>query len=727
MAVGNEDQGRKFITTEPLEASVEGGNQKVWDAVRNAFADRSCIGYWRYPLFSKVGETRKAPDILIAEIEFNLIVIEVLSITLEQIIEINENVWRFQNFPATEANPYQQAECQLKALIAYCDREPAICGKVTGRALVALPLITQKEWQEKGFDQLPNCPPIIFQNHLGETELLKRIQQTNPAVEGSNLDEQQWESVLAVIGGMPVLRKHPGTLGSSNDKTRASVIATLQEKLYELDFQQEHIGKGIPPGIQRMRGIAGSGKTVLLCQKAAHMHLKHPEWDIALVFFTRTLYDLMIGAVDQWLRHFSGEDIQYDPKTNKKLRVLHAWGAKEQPGLYSTICEFHGIRRRTAGDSREKQPGRGLADLCKRLAEEIEVQPLFDAILIDEGQDLVADGDLKYQDKQAIYWLAYQALRPADSEQPEQRRLIWAYDEAQSLDSLKIPTTKELFGENISGLLTKGGQYAGGIKKYEVMRRCYRTPGPILTAAHAIGMGLLRPEGMLTGITRADDWRTIGYEVTGKFISGQQITLHRPPQNSPNPVNELWGEPVLEFNTYSSRKAEMSALVEKIWHNLSEDYLKPSRDILVVVLGASEDAIELENQVASFLIEKGIDIYIPTALELNELNPQWPHHEPNRFWMEGGITVSRVPRAKGNEANMVYVVGCDNVARNESDVSLRNQLFIALTRARGWANLSGVGDYAMYEEIQQVMDSGDTFSFTYKRPIKRDIGDKEAV
>jgi superfamily I DNA and RNA helicase len=33
------------------------------------------------------------------------------------------------------------------------------------------------------------------------------------------------------------------------------------------------------------------------------------------------------------------------------------------------------------------------------------------------------------------------------------------------------------------------------------MRRCYRTPGQILTAAHAMGMGLLRPEGMLTGIT----------------------------------------------------------------------------------------------------------------------------------------------------------------------------------------------------------------------------------
>jgi superfamily I DNA and RNA helicase len=93
--------------------------------------------------------------------------------------------------------------------------------------------------------------------------------------------------------------------------------------------------------------------------------------------------------------------------------------------------------------------------------------------------------------------------------------------------------------------------------------------------------------------------------------------------------------------------------------------------------------------------------------------------------MEGGVTVSRVPRAKGNEADMVYVVGFDNVARNESDVSLRNQLFVALTRTRGWATLSGVGNYPMYEEMQRVIQSGDTFTFTYKRPLKRDIAEGE--
>jgi superfamily I DNA and RNA helicase len=724
MAVGNEEQGRKFITTEPISKSGEAGEQKVWDAVKSAFSERNCLGYWRYPIFSKVGKIRKEPDILITDREFGLVVIELKCITIEQVVAVNGHQWQLENFDTSEANPYEQAEHHLRAILAHCDREAILWRKVIGRAIVALPLITEEEWQQKGFDQLSSCPPIIFQNQLGKASLVERIQQSVIAIPGEELDEQQWQTILSVISGNSILKKTPRTLISPNTKTRASILAALEEQLYELDLQYEHIGKEIPPGLQRLRGTAGSGKTVLLCQKAAHMHLKHPEWDIALVFFTRTLYDLVTELVDKWLRHFTNGDVQYDSKNNK-LKIIHAWGSKEQPGLYGTICELNGVKPKGVKDTKEKQPVRGLADLCKRLVEEIKIEPKFDAILIDEGQDLVAEDDLKYQDKQAIYWLAYQSLRSADPENLEQRRLIWAYDEAQSLDSLKIPTAKELFGENLSNLLTKGTQYIGGIKKSEIMRCCYRTPGEILVAAHAIGMGLLRSEGMLTGITRKADWEKIGYDVTGKFIPGQQITIHRPAKNSLNPVPELWGEPVLEFEVYDSRQEELTALAEKIWHNLGQDDLKPSRDILVLVLGSNSEAMELESYIANFLIQQGIDIYIPTALELNELKPQWPNCNQDKFWMEGGVTISRVPRAKGNEADMVYVVGFDNVAANEADVSLRNQLFVALTRTRGWVNLSGVGKYTMYEEMKRVIAAGETFSFTYKRPLKRDIAEAE--
>jgi uncharacterized protein YjbI with pentapeptide repeats len=292
------------------------------------------------------------------------------------------------------------------------------------------------------------------------------------------------------------------------------------------------------------------------------------------------------------------------------------------------------------------------------------------------------------------------------------------------LESLKIPNASELFGEELGHLVT--GQYSGGIRKSEIMHRCYRTPGPILVAAHGIGMGLLRPGGMLTGITRTEDWQAIGYQVTGRFTPGLQITLKRPLENSPNLIPEFWEKSVLEFIAYRSLQEELTALAENIIYNIRHDCLKLSREILVIVLGNSYEAMKLETYVAQFLISQGIDIYIPSTPDSNILQADKDTRDPNKFWCEGAVTVSRIHRAKGNEADMVYVVGLDNVAKDESNLQLRNQLFVALTRSKGWVKLSGVGSYPMYEEMWRVMQSGDSFTFTFRHPPKREIGVTDA-
>ncbi|MGK7876230.1 MAG: pentapeptide repeat-containing protein [Xenococcaceae cyanobacterium] len=712
----------KFITTEPLSKSGEAGEQLVWDTIRTAFADRECIGYWRYPIFSQGGKFRKEPDILIADFELGLIVIEVKSVTIDQIVNITGHRWEYQNFYTPFGNPYQQAENQLFALLEYSDREPTLHRQISGRAIIALPLITQQQWQKRGFHQLPTNPPILFKNHLRPSaSICGQILQTPPVIQGKQLTLKQWKLLLSVLGGTTLFCQ-PSHRVLTHSQSRGSILIKLRSRISELDWQQEHIGKEIPPGPQRIRGIAGSGKTILLCQKAAHMHLKHPDWKIAFVFFSRSLYHPIIEQLDKWLRYFSNNQQGYDLK-NRQFRVLHAWGGRKQPGLYSTLCNLAGVHPLTVNDTQSKQPNEALAEVCIQLLKETAIYQLFDAILIDEGQDLIVD-DWKFEDKQPFYWMAYQALRPADPVHPEQKRLIWAYDEAQSLESLNIPTASELFGEKLGHLVT--GKYIGGIKKSEIMHRCYRTPGPILTAAHGIGMGLLRPGGMLTGITRTEEWKAIGYEVKGHFIPGQQITLKRPIENSPNPISELWRGSIIEFKSYRSRQQELTILAKNITYNLRYDGLRPSREILVIVLGSFFEAARLETHVAGFLIKQGIDIFIPSSRDCNILKPDKDNRDPNKFWCEGAVTVSRIHRAKGNEADMVYVVGLDNVAKDESNIYLRNQLFVALTRARAWVKLSGIDAYPMYEEMHRVIQSGDTFTFTFRRPPKREISVTDA-
>ena len=706
-----------FIDTEPIDRRGKTGEKLVWNALQAAFANRECLGYWRYPIFSQLGEFRKEPDLLIADREWGLIVIEVKSISIEQIVRITGHRWEYQNFYTPAGNPYQQAESQLFSLLEYSENEPSLFRQITGKAMVALPAITQQQWQAREFHKLPTNPPILFKNFLTfPSHLCQIIQQTTPVIKGNKLSQNQWQLLLSILSGTPTFCR-PNHRVLTGDGSRGKILQKLRSHLSRFDLQQEKIGKQIPPGPQCIRGIAGSGKTAILCQKAAHMHLKHPDWKIAFVFFSRSLYQVIIEQIDRWLRYFSHNQQEYQPD-NPNLKVFHAWGSRQQPGFYRTLCKLAGIPPLTVNDTASNPPNEALAEACLYLLREAAIPQQFDAILIDEGQDLIAD-QFKFEGKQPFYWLAYQALRPVELVYSQQKRLIWTYDEAQSLDSLKIPTAREIFGEELGHLVT--GQYVGSIKKTETMDRCYRTPCPIITAAYAISMGLLRPRGILAAMTLAEEWEKIGYTVEGDFMPGRKITVKRPQEYSPHTLSELWQGNCLEFQTYPDRQQELTALVKNIKHNLRSDGLRPCREILVIVLGNYFDAVKLENYTANFLMKRGIYVFIPGNRQGNTLTSDPDSYNPNQFWQEGAVTISRIHRAKGNEADMVYIVGLDHIAKDESNIVLRNQLFIALTRTKAWVSLSGTGSYKFYHEVRRVLDSGDTFTFIFRPSNHREI------
>ena len=117
-------------------------------------------------------------------------------------------------------------------------------------------------------------------------------------------------------------------------------------------------------------------------------------------------------------------------------------------GLYKELCRQHGVKALVVNNINDKyKPNEKFAYACKDLLQEKEkITPIFDAILIDEAQDLVVDKEeLKFEGKQSFFWMAYQALKPVDEEHMKDKRLIWAYDEAQSLDNLKIPYLSRAF------------------------------------------------------------------------------------------------------------------------------------------------------------------------------------------------------------------------------------------------------------------------------------------
>lgn len=405
----------QFITTESLDTLGAMGEQLIWDTIQDTFINRTGVAYWRYPIFSQTGKFRKEPDILIVDRDLGLIIIEIKSITIHQLLNIRGHRWEYQNYYTSFNHPYQQGENQLYALLEYTKQEPSLKDKVMGRVLIALPLITSEQWQEKNFHKLPTSPPIIFKNSL--LSILEIIQKIPSLTPESHLSENQWKLLLSIISGTPVFCQ-PNHQVLSHPKSRGKILQELRSQISDFDLQQETIGKQIPLGCQRIRGIAGSGKTVLLAQKAAVMHLKHPDWKIALVFFSRSLYHPIIEQVDKWLRYFSNNEQKYEAK-HSNLLILHAWGSRKQLGLYRYLCKVAGVPPLSVKNTTSQHPNESLAEACIHLLKETAIPQTFDAILIDEGQDLIVD-HYKFEDKQPFYWMAYQALHPCDPLHPEQ-------------------------------------------------------------------------------------------------------------------------------------------------------------------------------------------------------------------------------------------------------------------------------------------------------------------
>ena len=104
--------------------------------------------------------------------------------------------------------------------------------------------------------------------------------------------------------------------------TKGRVLSILQNKEACFDLEQKHAALNIIEAPQRIRGLAGSGKTVILAMKAALFHLQNPDAEILYTYYTKALYGQVRYLIEKFYRDFSDNR---EPDWNK----IH---------IYSTFC-----------------------------------------------------------------------------------------------------------------------------------------------------------------------------------------------------------------------------------------------------------------------------------------------------------------------------------------------------------------------------------------------------
>ncbi|EDZ94306.1 conserved hypothetical protein [Limnospira maxima CS-328] len=715
----------EFHPYEPIDNNS--AQNQLWNWLKRAFSSDPGEAYYRYPIFSRTGNLMREPDFLILHQLTGLWILECQGLSINNIESIEGYEWKMKNWHSHIETPVSQAEDQMFAIQNKLNVRRETRGKLRFHFRVVLPNVNQEEWKKRGFNYLVSHPGVVLlKEDLTPTAISRYFQKIAEAQKQPQYGEDEWENIYAVLGG--TLPSKPARSIPSNTPKESPVFAIheVESKLKVLDSTQKKIAFEIPEGPQRLRGLAGTGKTVLLAKRLAKMHIRHPEWDIALVFFTRSLYDQMIELADLYHREMHPDQAEINWK---KVKILHAWGGKYRDGFYYRLAKKCGVTPRDLNSALREVKKLGKSEavtevfdfICTELQNKADSIPvLYDCLLIDEGQDLPP----------SFYQLALQTLSVP-------QRIYWAYDEAQGIGSLIIPTSEQMFGRDANGklLVDVSGSYPGGILKTHKMKRCYRTPRQLLMTAHALNMGLFRPGGALQGVTNQKNWQDLGYEVIGGDFSdasvaaGKMVTITRTLTESPHPVDSGSFKTIdsvgslLSVKTFSAEQEEQQWIAKQVKADLDAGF--NPWDIIVVALSGNYEKQYLQDMKTA--LQHG---GVPSAIAGVDTDVDY-RRAPDIFRKAGCVTVSGIARAKGNEAWKVYACRFQYATepmswKNETELHKRNEAFVALTRSRVWCVVTGL-DSAIFDELKTAINQYPNFSFRAfnQRSLKRKQGDDE--
>ena len=488
-------------------------------------------------------------------------------------------------------------------------------------------------------------------------------------------DPDACEKALSAIENISTIRKSGAGRRVTQEHSRGAKLARLENSIATLDHLQSRAVIETVEGVQRIRGLAGSGKTIVLALKAAYLHASHPEWRIAVTFLTRSLKEHFRSLIT----HFSIEQTGEGPDW-RYLRILNAWGApgdRERDGIYCEFCRLHGTEYldfRTA--RRRYRLEEELEGVCESALEHVrERKPVYHAILVDEAQDLSA----------SFLRLCHAMLhRPG--------RLVYAYDELQSLSGGFLPSPEEIFGSNADGspVVRLDVSDPREPQRDIILSKCYRNSKPVLVAAHTLGFGIYREPRRAndTGLVQMFDhprlWEEIGYRVhDGALRDGSQVTLHRTAETSPRFLEDHSDiDDLIRFVVFENQAQQADWLARAIARNLGEDELR-HEDIMVIHANPKMTREEV-GPMRNRLMRKDILSHLAGV-----------DTDPDLFFLPGDdmVTFTGIHRAKGNEAAMVYIVNAQDCYSAGRDLaSVRNRLFTALTRSKAWVRVLGVGD-----------------------------------
>ncbi|MBS1956609.1 MAG: DEAD/DEAH box helicase [Cyanobacteria bacterium SZAS-4] len=457
----------------------------------------------------------------------------------------------------------------------------------------------------------------------------------------SSVEFAQLQSVIE----MSNVLKQPKRRSLANENSKGSIAARTEFEIATFDRNQVEVFLSEITGLERIKGLAGSGKTVVLAVKAAIIHAFYPEKKLAFTYYTRSLHQHITKLITEFHQSLADKEPNWD-----NMQVMHAWGGKTAgKGFYSEVCRAHAIP--AIKYSQVKQLAEPFDYVCKQALRVENLNPMFDYVFVDEGQDFPS------------------SFLKLASKVTKEHKLVWAYDALQNIFNVKAPRAEDIFDDiSVEDIDDQS------------LKKCYRNSAEILVTAHALGFGIYGK--IVQMLENQEYWEDLGYEIeSGELTPGSEVVITRPADNSLRSMSLAFDKHHLVIaRAFNSLQEEVSYVVGSIKNDIQQDELRAD-DIMVISVDNRAAAAYLDG------IESGL-----ANLGIGVRNLRTDPAGGKQFFEQRHVTLSSVNRAKGNEGYMVYVVGTDALFQPQPDPISRNALFTAITRAKGWVRVTGLGD-----------------------------------
>lgn len=357
------------------DENATAGEKRLFKTLRAALLPDEEHIVWYEPRIQK-----RYPDFIIWSQDYGFLVIEVKDWSADQIISINPDHFQV-NFGSNEElreSPYKQARSSMYNLMDLLKKSKSFRhqdGRLKDKLVfpinffVAWSNISQKRGQQIGLDQITDGLNTLYKDEIRVDKddpetlgLFRRAisKKRNIKFDFDQLTHNKLKELRYII--------FPDIRITHTDEAKEQIEQNAAEAIKILDLQQEKTAKSIGAGHRILKGVAGSGKSLVLACRARYLLEINRDWKILIVCYNITLRRYLQDLVNS-----SGME------RDSKIDIFH------YHGLVKELTNRNISKRRDEeGDEWDERVGE---ILIGEIASGSTKGEQYDAILVDEGQD----------------------------------------------------------------------------------------------------------------------------------------------------------------------------------------------------------------------------------------------------------------------------------------------------------------------------------------------------